>query len=155
MDNLHGNRNSDETATRVVALEAEVVRLTRLLDAYRWTHGNEHTSSASSSGAQRSVGGDATPHVDTTLRQAQSDVRRLQSRVSDLEAEKLELQRESNKVTSRLRDELERLQAELQLHKNESSYKISELETVENGLERTAKELRCPNGKGAARATGF
>ena len=138
-DSLRGYRDAEPTTARITTLEMEVMRLTRLLDAYRWSHG-ENRSSTDGRGAGQSVA--AAGYVDASLQQAQSDLRRLQSRVNDLETEKLELERELNKATSKLRDEVEKLQIELQLQKNESGHKIAELKDIETGLRRTTKELR-------------
>ena len=38
-DSLHGNRDAEPTTARISSLEMEVTRLTKLLDAYRWSHG--------------------------------------------------------------------------------------------------------------------
>jgi len=138
-DSFRGYRDAEPTTARITVLEQEVVRLTRLLDAYRWSHGENRLPAGG-----RGPIGDVTPSAchDTNLLQAQNDVRRLQSRVNDLETEKLELERELNKTTSRLREEVERLQSGLQLQKNESHSRMSELRDVETGLRRTTKELR-------------
>ena len=132
-NSLHGYRDAEQSTTRIAALEAEVVRLTRLLDGYR-----------RSTEEQRSVGEiRARPgHVETSLLQAQSDVRRLQARVNDVETEKLQLERDMNKTTSKLRDDVQKLQTELELEKNESGRKITELEVAETNLKRTVKDLR-------------
>lgn len=138
-DSFHGNRDAEPTTARINTLEMEVMRLTRLLDAYRWSHG-ENSLSAEGHGTGRSV--TAAGYVDANLQQAHCDVRRLQSRVNDLETEKLELERELNKATSKLRDEIEKLQIELQLQKNESGHTIAELKDIETGHRRTTRELR-------------
>ena len=138
-DSIHGNRDAEPTTARINTLEMEVIRLTRLLDAYRWSHG-ENRSSTQDPGAGQSA--TAAGYADAYLLQAQCDVHRLQSRVNDLETEKLELERELNKATSKLRDEVEKLQIELQLQKNESNHTIAELKDIETGQRRTERELR-------------
>ena len=136
-DSLRGPRDSElMTTPRVAVLESEVIRLTRLLDAYRWSHGDKST--------ERRTAGELGAPSDSTLSlcQAQDDLRRLQSRVCDVEAEKLELERELNKAATKHREELEKLQTVLQQQKKESSQKISELKNVETELNRTTAELK-------------
>ena len=137
-DSLHGYRDTEPTTSRIGVLEREVTRLTRLLDAYRWSHGDN------TSAERRSVVELAAPpaYLDVNLQQAQADVRRLQSRVNDVETEKLELERDLNRATNKLRDDVEKLQTELQQQKTESNHKISELKDIETGLKRTTAELR-------------
>jgi len=137
-DSLRGQWDAEATSARVAALESEVIRLTRLLDAYRWSHGSDKSTERRSTGELGAPPG----YLDASLHQAQADLRRLQSRVSDMETEKLELERELNKATSKQRDELEKLQTKLQLQKNESNLKISELKDVEADFNRTTKELK-------------
>ena len=138
---LHGYRDAEQSTTRIAALEAEVVRLTRLLDGYRWSHGASRSAEE-----PRNVGELKTRRgagdVDTNVLQAQSDVRRLQSRVNEVETEKLQLEREMNRSTSTLREDAQRLQSERELENSESSRKISQLEVAETSLKRTVKELR-------------
>jgi len=128
---FHGYRDAEKSSTRTAALEAEVVRLTRLLDGYR-----------RSSEEQRSVGDVRAGRDTSLLHAAQSDVRRLQSRVNDVETEKLQLERELNKTTNRLRDDVQKLETQLQLEKKGSSRKMSELDVAETSLKRTVNELR-------------
>lgn len=138
-NSFHGYRDAEPTTTRIAVLESEVIRLTRLLDAYRKSHGeNQSLENQASDGELGARPG----YVDTSLQHAQSDVRRLQSRVNDVETEKLQLERNLHKATNKLRDDVEKLQSELQLQKNESSHTISELEVSAGGLRRTVKELR-------------
>jgi len=80
---LHGNQRE-----RVVVLESEIQRLTRLVDGYRAARSKEEHS-VTRSGEMMRAG---------QLQAAQSDVRRLQSRVSELETDKLQLQRDMHKT---------------------------------------------------------
>jgi len=132
-DSLHGYRDTESTAARIATLETEVIRLTRLLDAYRWSRAENRSSEGL---------GSPPGYLDANLQQTQADVRRLQARVNDLDTEKLELERELNKATNKLRDELEKSQTELQLQKNESNLNICELKDIETALKQTTKELR-------------
>jgi len=138
-DSLRGFRDIEPTSTRIASLESEVIRLTRLLDAYRWSHGENRSTEGRNSGE---LGTPPPGYIDVNLQQAHADIRRLQSRVSDMETEKFELERELRKTASRLQADVEKLQRELQLQKNESNLKISEMKDVETGLKRTTKELR-------------
>ena len=172
-ESLSGRRTSEPTSGRVALLESEVVRLTRLLDAYRWSHGDAKSTERRGVGQLGAPPGNlgaptryldaslqhlgarpgylgASPrypgappgYLDANLQQAHADLRRLQSRVTDVESERLELERESNKATSKLRDDLEKLETKLQLQKNESNLKISEMKEIENDLNRTTRELK-------------
>jgi len=80
---LHGNQRA-----RVVVLESEIQRLTRLVDGYRAARSDEEHSATRSVEMMRAG----------ALQAAQSDVRRLQLRVSELETDKLQLQRDMNKT---------------------------------------------------------
>ena len=137
-DSVHRYRSGEAKTTHVTELETEVARLRRLLDAYRWSQGGARSPDGRTTGQS---GAGPLGYLDSHLLQAQSDIRRLQGRVNDVETEKLELERELNKTTSKLRGELEKVQTELQLQKNDSNHKAAELQMIETSLKRTVKEV--------------